>query len=288
MKELRELAYAKINLSIDVLGVRPDGYHEVEMVMQSVDLCDELILSLRDDEQIHLDCEKAVTSDPEDNLVLQTARLLKKRYSVKKGADLTLLKRIPVQAGLGGGSSDAAATLRGLNHLWKLELVPEELEHLAAELGSDIPYCIQGGTAFAFGRGEKVRKIPSFGRWNMLLIKPSFGLSTPKVYREFDKREHKVRYASRAIENELRERKRIRFSRLKDFLHNDLQQISCGLSPEVGQLILSLENRGAVALMCGSGPTVMGIFEDGKDREKACKDYLDAGYRCYLVQTISY
>lgn len=287
MAELRELAYAKINLSIDVLKVRPDGYHEVEMIMQSVDLYDELIFSLRGDGMVHFKCDSEVTTNPEDNLVLRAARLLKKKYAVKNGANLSLIKKIPMEAGLGGGSSDAAATLRGLNRLWGLDLKPSSLEQLAAELGSDVPYCVQGGTAFAFERGEKVRPLPSFGLWDLLLIKPPFGLSTPKVYHEFDKREHKVRYASRTIESELLEKNKISFSRLSDFLHNDLQAVSCGLKPEVGQLILSLENQGAAALMSGSGPTVIGFFADQESREKACAKYLNAGYRCYLVQTIS-
>ncbi len=288
MTLLKELACAKINLSIDVLGIRPDGYHEVEMVMQSVDLCDELHLSAREDGEIRLICEPSVTGNPEDNLVMRAARLLQNRYAVNVGADLRLSKKIPVQAGLGGGSSDAAAALRGLNLLWDLGLTLDVLEELAAELGSDVPYCIRGGTAFASGRGEKVRPLPSFGCWELLLIKPAFGLSTPEVYGEFDRREQRAHFASRTMEDHLTLNGvgGTAFSILPTLLHNDLQAVSCALRPEVGQLILDLENRGAVALMSGSGPTVMGFFSSSEERESACADYLGAGYQCHLVQTI--
>ena len=288
MEEWKERACAKINLSIDVLGLRPDGYHEVEMVMQSVDLCDELALSRRDDGALHLDCDPPVTGDAEDNLVVRAARLLQTRYDVPWGATLTLRKNIPVQAGLGGGSSDAAATLRGLNRLWELGLSLTQLEELGAELGSDVPYCVQGGTAFAYGRGEKLRSLPSFGTWNLLLIKPSFGLSTPEVYSEFDKREHTCKYASRAIARSLtQDGGDITFSSLPDLLHNDLQTVSSTLRPEVGQLLLDLRNRGAVALMSGSGPTVLGFFAREEDRAKACEEFLAAGYQCHMVRTIA-
>lgn len=288
MTILKELACAKINLSIDVLGIRPDGYHEVEMVMQSVDLCDELYFSARADGKILLLCESPVTGDPEDNLVMLAARLLQNRYDVNEGADIRLLKKIPVRAGLGGGSSDAAATLRGLNSLWDIGLTPDVLEHLAAELGSDVPYCIRGGTAFASGRGEKVRPLPSFGDWELLLIKPAFGLSTPEVYGEFDRREQRARFASRIIEDHLRSKDSggTSFSILHTLFHNDLQAVSCAMRPEVGQLILDLENRGAVALMSGSGPTVMGFFSSAEERDIACAEYLGTGYQCHLVQTI--
>jgi 4-diphosphocytidyl-2-C-methyl-D-erythritol kinase len=133
-----------------------------------------------------------------------------------------------------------------------------------------------------------VRPLPAFGYWELLLIKPAFGLSTPEVYGEFDRREQRTRFASRIIEDHLLSKNSggTFFSILNTLFHNDLQAASCALRPEVGQLILDLENRGAVALMSGSGPTVMGFFSSTEERENACAEYLGAGYQCHLVQTI--
>lgn len=150
-------APAKINLTLDVLAKRPDGYHEVEMVMTTVDLADRVDLTLREDGEITLDCSASFVPDDIRNHAYKAAVLLKERYQVRQGVRLYIDKQIPVAAGLAGGSSDAAATLRGLNQLWNLGLSLDELAEIGAEIGSDVPFCVYGGTALAKGAGSKSR-----------------------------------------------------------------------------------------------------------------------------------
>ncbi len=160
-------AHAKINLTLEVLGRRDDGYHEVATIMQTVDLHDTVRLTPDDD--ITLTCD-----DPElesaDNLAFKAARLLRSESGYAGGVHISIDKAVPVSAGLGGGSSDAAATLRGLNDLWQLNMTPAQLETLAAKLGSDVPFLLQGGTAIALGRGERIRRLPPADvRWMVVL-----------------------------------------------------------------------------------------------------------------------
>jgi 4-diphosphocytidyl-2-C-methyl-D-erythritol kinase len=153
-------APAKINLSLDVLHKRPDGYHEVEMIMTTIDLADRVELTLLDSDKINILSHNRFVPDDQRNLAFQAAQLLKERYHVNKGVTIMIEKNIPVAAGLAGGSSDAAATLRGLNKLWKLGLTLDELADIGSEIGSDVSFCVYGGTALAKGRGEKITELP--------------------------------------------------------------------------------------------------------------------------------
>jgi 4-diphosphocytidyl-2-C-methyl-D-erythritol kinase len=252
-----EKAPAKINLLLDVVRKREDGYHEVEMVMTMVDLADRLELLELPRDAILLSSQAGYIPLDEKNLAFQAARLIKDRYGVKKGVYIHLDKRIPVAAGLAGGSSDAAAALRGLNRLWNLNLSEEELLGLAAELGSDVPYCVRGGAAIARGRGEILEPLPSPPQCWVVLAKPQLNVSTADVYGRF-RLEKVERHPS--LERMV---KAIRDGSFRDMcaeLGNVLETVTLELHPEVRRLKEIMKKLGADGvLMSGSGPTVFGL-----------------------------
>lgn len=182
MLKLLVKAPAKINLSLDVLYKRTDGYHELEMVMTTVDLADRLELELLNDDRIVIHSQTRFVPDDDRNLAYKAAKLLKDRFNIKSGASITIEKNIPVAAGLAGGSSDAAAVLRGMNKLWDLRLTLDELAELGAEIGSDVSFCVYGGTALAKGRGEIITPLPPPPNCWVVLAKPAIGVSTAEVY----------------------------------------------------------------------------------------------------------
>ncbi|QFT87116.1 4-diphosphocytidyl-2-C-methyl-D-erythritol kinase [Bacillus sp. THAF10] len=255
---LLEKAPAKINLSLDVLHKRPDGYHEVEMVMTTIDLADRIELSERKDGQIRIISHSRYVPDDNRNLAYQAAALLKERYKVQKGVSIAITKMIPVAAGLAGGSSDAAATLRGLNKLWKLDLSLDELARIGAEIGSDVSFCVYGGTALATGRGEIIKHIPAPPHCWVVLAKPTIGVSTAEIYNNLhlDKVSHPdVKGMVEAIhEND--------YDKMISLVGNVLESVTLKLYPEVSHIKDQMKRFGADAvLMSGSGPTVFGIVE---------------------------
>lgn len=251
-------APAKINLTLDVLHKRSDGYHEVEMIMTTVDLADRIGLEIREDEKIQiLSVDRFVPNDYR-NLAYQAAKLLKDTYHVKLGVSITIEKNIPVAAGLAGGSSDAAATLRGLNTLWGLGLSLDELAQLGTKIGSDVAFCVYGGTALATGRGELIQKLPSPPNSWVILAKPTLGVSTADIYgkMKLDKIIHpKTNQMIEAIENK-------DFVQMCDSIGNVLEDVTLKLYPEVAVLKEQMQKFGADAvLMSGSGPTVFGLVQ---------------------------
>ncbi len=257
MTKIYEKAPAKINLLLDVLRKREDGFHEVEMIMTMVDLADRLELEELSRDQIVLSSQAGFIPLDEKNLAFQAAKLVKERYGVKQGVYLHLDKQIPVAAGLAGGSSDAAAALRGLNRLWRLGLSGEELESLGAELGSDVPFCVRGGTALATGRGEKLQSIQSPPQSWVILAKPPINVSTADVYGKLRAAELKshpsVRKMLDAIAGES-------FPDVCASLGNVLETVTLDRYPEVKQIKDCMERLGADGvLMSGSGPTVFGL-----------------------------
>ncbi|MBY0095483.1 4-(cytidine 5'-diphospho)-2-C-methyl-D-erythritol kinase [Mesobacillus maritimus] len=251
-------APAKINLSLDVLHKRPDGYHEVEMVMTTIDLADRIEMSLLDKDTIKINSQNRFVPDDQRNLAYQAARLLKERFNVKKGVSITIEKTIPVAAGLAGGSSDAAATLRGLNKLWQLGLSIDELATLGSEIGSDVSFCVYGGTALATGRGEVIQQLPAPPTCWVVLAKPFIGVSTAEIYRrlQIDGIHHpNTKEMVRAIEEK-------DFKRVCNHVGNVLEEVTLDLHPEVAQIKDQMKRFGADAvLMSGSGPTVFSLVE---------------------------
>lgn len=251
-------APAKINLTLDVLRKRSDGYHEVEMIMTTVDLSDRIGLESRADSKIQIISADRYVPDDHRNLAYQAAKLLKDTYSIASGVTILLEKKIPVAAGLAGGSSDAAATLKGLNQLWDLDLSLDELAEHGAKIGSDVSFCIYGGTALATGRGEKIEELPSPPNCWIILAKPSIGVSTADVYGGLK--------MDRVIHPNTREM--IRAIKEKDYglmcssMGNALESVTLNLYPEVSILKEQMIKFGADAvLMSGSGPTVFGLVQ---------------------------
>lgn len=252
-----EKAPAKINLLLDVLYKRDDGYHELETVMTMVDLADRLELEDLAEDRIELVSQSGVVPLDERNLAFQAARLLKERCRVSRGVRIVLDKRVPVAAGLGGGSSDAAAVLRGLNRLWRLGLSGRELEELGAELGSDVPYCVRGGTAVARGRGERLETVPSPPPCWVVLAKPPISVSTAEVYSRLNLRET-LRHPSLARMIDALHRRS--FADICRELGNVLEDVTLPLHPEIRQIKACMMKMGADGvLMSGSGPTVFGL-----------------------------
>jgi len=252
-----EKAPAKINLLLDVLHKREDGYHEVEMIMTMVDLADRLEMEELPRDTIIISSQAGYIPLDEKNLAFQAAKLIKNRYDVKQGVYIHLDKKIPVAAGLAGGSSDAAATLRGLNRLWKLNIPDHELQELGAELGSDVPFCVTGGTAIARGRGEKLEMIPNPPQCWVILAKPPINVSTADVYGRF--RVDKLN-GHPSMENMIAAIENQRFHDVCGQLGNVLEDVTLSLYPEVHQLKDAMVKLGADGvLMSGSGPTVFGL-----------------------------
>lgn len=255
--KIYEKAPAKINLLLDVLRKREDGFHEVEMVMTMVDLADRLTMEEMPRDSIVISSQAGYIPLDEKNLAFQAAQLIKERYDVRKGVYIHLDKKIPVAAGLAGGSSDAAATLRGLNRLWGLGISTEELCTLGAELGSDVPFCVTGGTALATGRGEKLEPIQNPPQCWVVLAKPPINVSTADVYGRLRAAELKEHPSTAGMLDAI---ERGSFTDICDRLGNVLEKVTLGLYPEVLQVKESMERLGADGvLMSGSGPTVFGL-----------------------------
>lgn len=252
-----EKAPAKINLSLDVLYKRNDGYHEVEMIMTMVDLADRIEMQELPRDTIMISSQAGYIPLDEKNLAFQAARLIKDRYGVKQGVYIHLDKNIPVAAGLAGGSSDAAATLRGLNRLWQLNISIPELQKLGAELGSDVPFCITGGTAIARGRGEKLEPIKNaFQSW-VILAKPPINVSTSQVYGKLNANGIKHHPDTRQMVDAIQGKQ---FDKLCSGLCNVLEEVTLDLYPEVRHIKECMQKLGAEGvLMSGSGPTVFGL-----------------------------
>ncbi|WP_252315148.1 4-(cytidine 5'-diphospho)-2-C-methyl-D-erythritol kinase [Sinobaca sp. H24] len=251
-------APAKINLSLDVLHKREDGFHEVEMVMAQVDLADRLDFTLRTDGKITVEMSEGFLPVDHRNFAYQAARLLQKKYKVKSGLHIYIHKYIPVAAGLAGGSSDAAAALKGANEMWGLGLSIEELAVYAAEIGSDVAFCVYGGTALATGRGEKIRLLPAPPPCWVILAKPPIGVSTGDIYKKVDAGK-KRKPASPSIVKALEAGS---FTDVCANLNNVLEEVTLPMYPEVTRIKERMLDSGAdAALMSGSGPTVFGLIE---------------------------
>ena len=257
------LAPAKINLTLRVLGKRPDGYHELESVMQLLTLAD--VLTIEDDDELLFTC-----SDPElaapGNLVMRAAHLLCQRNLVRRGARIHLEKHIPVQAGLGGGSSDAAAALTSLNEFWELRLAPDELAVLGVELGSDVPFFLDGPTALVCGRGEQVTPVLHATRCFVVLAKPSAGLSPPQVYDNL--RSHAIAPGKAAAQTPetramLHALQRGDLDAIANALVNDLEDPALALLPDLARIRKRMMKLGCLGvLLCGSGSALFGICPD--------------------------
>lgn len=273
-------ARAKINLTLDVLGKRPDGYHEVEMVMQSVELHD--IITIEDAGQgIEVTTDSPLLAGGEANIAYRAARLLMDRYCPGRGVKIHLSKKIPLAAGLAGGSTDAAAVLKGLNLLWNLGLSPEELAAEGALIGSDVPFCVFGGTALARGRGELLTLLPAAPEIWLVLAKPDLQVSTAEIYQNYDAGRVERRPDTAAMVRALHNAD---VSGIVENLCNVLESVTLNRYPVVREVKRVMEELGLRRpLMSGSGPTVFGIADDRAMAETAA-DNLKAALPGAFVQ----
>jgi 4-diphosphocytidyl-2-C-methyl-D-erythritol kinase len=277
MRSYRLLAPAKINLLLEIVGDRPDGFHELVMVMQSVDLADEIELKHLGGDRIVLHCTHPQVPLDESNLAYRAAKLMQDCFPGHGGVDITLQKNIPIGAGLAGGSTDGAAVLVGLDLMWNLGLARDELYTLAAKLGSDMPFCISGGTALALGRGEKLSPLPDLDQLYAVLAKyQSLSVSTPWAYQTYRQRFGET-YANTATEQEARRRTGPSVGLLGAIaqldpvligkaLHNDLEKVVLDHHAPVALLRETMAMRSPLgAMMSGSGPTVFALATTRED-----------------------
>lgn len=281
--EIIEKAPAKINLGLDVLGKRADGYHELEMVMSSVDLADRLIMEELEEDKIIIETNKAFLPIDKRNNVYQAASIVKKRYGINKGILIRITKNIPVAAGLGGGSTDCAAALRGMDRLWQLGLTMPELIDIGMEVGTDVPYCIYGKTAFISGKGEKVTPLRPMPQCWVVLVKPRLSVSTGKIFQEvdLDQLHHPdIQELSDAILAE-------DYQRMIAAMGNSLESITIPKHPVVQQIKERMMKYGAdVALMTGSGPTVFALCQKYSRAQRVYNALKGFCEEVYLVRTL--
>ena len=261
-------ANAKINLTLDILGVRPDGYHEVERVMQSVGLCDTIHLARRP-EGIALRMDGADLPADGTNLAWKAAHLFLDANRIESGVSVVVEKRILIAAGLAGGSTDAAGVLVGMNRLFGTGLSADELCALGEKLGSDVPFCVKGGTMLATGRGEILRRLPDLPQLFVVLAKPPVGVSTAWAYKTFDETGATRRPDTHAMIAALSEGN---VAKIADGLLNVLEEATMKAHAVIGDYKRVLaENGAAASLMSGSGPTVFGLAQTRAEAGRAAK-----------------
>lgn len=268
MKELLQLkAYAKINLGLDVIRKREDGYHEVRMIMQTVKLFDKLTFRLLDEDVIRMKTNLGFLPVDENNLVYKAVKLLKHTYHVDKGMEIELFKCIPVAAGMAGGSADCAAALIGANKLFGLRLNKQKLMELGVTLGADVPYCILRGTALSEGIGEVLTPLPPMPDCYILIAKPPISVSTKFVYEHLDANGLQEHPDIDGMISAIRER---RLTGIIDRMENVLESVTILEYPVIEEIKICMKENGALnSLMSGSGPTVFGIFEKKEAADKA-------------------
>lgn len=273
---------AKINLFLRILRKREDGYHEIVSLMQAVDLQDEMILEKRDG-GVEINTDLPDCPADESNLAFQAARLLLDESGTKAGVSIHIKKRIPMAAGLGGGSSNAATALLGVNRLFELEITPAKLHVLASQLGSDVPFFLGSGQALATGRGEILKPVSIFRDYWLVLVHPAFGVSTRWAYQNFrilltkNEKEFNLNF----LEN------RNRFIEALPGFDNDLEETVRERYPVIGQIKDILTDSGAVkSSMSGSGPTVYGVFDQQPKAEEVARKIRRGDWEVFLTQPI--
>lgn len=279
---MRLLARAKINWTLDITGQREDGYHFMDMLMQPVTLAD--VIDLEESDTVTLTCSGTPYLPPDEHhLAWRAAMALKQHTGCDKGARIHVHKCIPVGAGMGGGSADAAGVLVGLNRLWQLHLSQDELEAVGLTLGADVPFCLRGGLQHVQGIGEKMSPVPCKKMLPLCVIQPCEGLSTGAVFKAYHgeavhARPHTLQATEALQQGDL--------PKLASSLGNVLQGVSEAMRPAIGVAIQDLLKAGAVtAWMTGSGSAVFGVFADNASAEQACERLHQQYDRCWVCST---
>ena len=273
---IKEKAYAKINLFLNVISKRIDGFHDLEMVMASIDLFDVLSFKLLETKDIIVESNILITKNIEDNLVHKIAIFLQREFDVSKGVHITIEKEIPIEAGLAGGSADAAATLRGLNKLWKLGLPLEDLAKIGSEFGSDIPFCIHNKLCVARGKGEDLFFLDKKVNCPILIVNPNIRISTKEVFNRLEEKDiypRKISDMTAGIYNRNAEL-------ICRELYNSLEKVAFEMEPLIRDIKNQMLDTGLQgALMSGSGATVFGISKDKNILKKAYELFNDKYYK---------
>lgn len=271
MDEIVLDSYAKINLALDILYKRDDGYHEINTIMQQIDLKDRVIIGNRN-KGIHIQCDNKDVPLDENNLVYKAWEKIKEKTGINRGIQITIEKKIPVAAGLAGGSSNGGAVLKGLNLLWNLKLSDEELMAIGKEIGADVPFTIMGGTAWAKGIGEELTKLKSFSGKMVLLANMGIPVSTEWVYKNMDLKSINKRVD---IESLIRYMEEDDLLSLAKNMENVMEAVVIEKYPQIERIKEDMIKFGALgSLMSGSGPTVFGLFDD-EEKLHRCKRELE-------------
>lgn len=280
---MKTKAYAKVNIALDVIGKREDGYHLLKMIMQAIDLYDEIIVE-KIDKGIKINCNKPYVPTDERNLAYKAAKLFIDKFNINLGVSITIKKNIPVSAGLAGGSTDCAAVLKLMNSIFKTNLTDQELMDLGVKLGADVPYCIVGGTALCEGIGEKITKIKPFKDKILVLVKPPFGVSTKAVYQDFDL--SKVVFHP-DVEGLIKNIEKDNLDYVAKNMKNLLENVTLLKYKEIISIKQAMIENGSIgSMMSGSGPTVFAFFDDMVKAQK-CYDVMKKKYKdTYITRTI--
>lgn len=276
-------AYAKINISLDIVGKREDGYHLLRMIMQTIDLYD-LIDINKISHGIELSCDKEYVPIDSKNIAYKAARLFMDTYNIKSGISIDINKNIPVAAGLAGGSTDAAAVLRGMRSIFNVEADDKELMDLGLKLGADVPYCISGGTALCEGIGERITALKLFKDKILVLVKPNFGVSTKEVYKNFDM-EKVFKHPDTEVLIEAMSKNDLEF--VSKNMKNLLENVTLKKYSVLKNIKDSIIKYGALgSMMSGSGPSIFGFFDD-MVKAQQCFENLKKKYdETYITKTI--
>ena len=286
MDKLQLKAYGKINLGIDVIRKRPDGYHDLDMIMQMVDVYDDIIIEKKAGEEIVVKADAAVLSNGKDNLAYMAAKMLFDEFGIKSGVEITIHKRIPIAGGMAGGSSDCATTLIGINEMFNLGLSKQQLMERGVKLGADVPYCVLGGTAIARGIGEVLTPLPTPPQCHVIIAKPPISVSTAYVYGHIRPDEITKRPDIEQMTLAIKEQD---LNKLSDLLYNVMEEVTVSEYPVIEKLKSIMLEKGALnSIMSGSGPTVFGLFDDREKAQAAMKalDSKELTEQLYLTKFI--
>ena len=271
MNEIALESYAKINLALDILYKRDDGYHEINTIMQQIDLKDRVVIRNKDS-GIDIQCNNKDVPIDRNNLVYKAWEKIREKTGINRGVGIIIDKKIPIAAGLAGGSSNGGAVLKGLNLLWDLNLSDEELMEIGKEIGADVPFCIMGGTAWARGIGEKLTKLKGFSGYNILLANVGIPVSTEWVYKNMDLKSIHKRID---IEKVIKYMEEGNLLKLGQSIENVMESVVMTKYPQVKMVKEDMIKFGALgSLMSGSGPTVFGLFDD-EEKLYRCKRELE-------------
>ena len=286
MDEITLKALAKINLGLDVIRRREDGYHEVRMVMQTIHLYDRLDIVRSREPGIRIQSNLNFLPVNENNLVYKAGMLLMDEFGITDGVDVRLTKRIPVAAGMAGGSTDAASMLYGMNQIFDLGLSRKALMERGVKIGADVPYCLMRGTALAQGIGEKLSQLPPMVKCPVLIAKPAVSVSTKFVYQNLKLDEHTIHPDIDALIGAIRNKD---FTAICDNMANVLESVTIPNYPVIAQIKDKMMETGAAqALMSGSGPTVFGLFEDEETAQRARDAMKESGLARQVYLTSIY